>query len=232
MVKSSKNEVRTKEISISKYKKRLTSLEKISKIRSKVSELNSIHSQHSQRNRSMGRNPESYEYDEHYDSNHEEDNDAVIMEANENLEYTGQQNPYDQYGNLKTNQYSKTPNIRVAKNLNNSKIAGLNHQSPDKLNPTGSMPKMDRKDPFGNKVSKGYDYYKESLGKPDFKNNSYGVKGVFTHQSDQFELPAIKESQGAVIFDRKRLDLLKRDTDDTKSTSNISNTYKQTYRIY
>lgn len=230
MVKSSKNEMRAKEISLGKYKKRLTSLERIAKIKSKVSEIHSLQSQNSQRNRSMGRQHDTYDYEDTYEDHEEEE---VIEEASENLEATGQQDPYYNYQpNPKPGQYSKTPNIRVAKNLNNSKVAYVNKQTPDKLKADGSMPKMDQRDPFMNKLVKGYDYYKESLTKPDFKNNSYGVRGIFTHQSDQFELPAIKESQGAVIFDRRRLDMLKKDTDDTKSTSNISNTYKQTYRIY
>lgn len=231
MVKSSKNEIRAKEISIKQYKKRMTSLEKINKIRSKVSEMNSMVSQNSQRNRSMGRQNETYEYDEPYDEAYE-DQDEVIVEAEENLEATGNQDPYYNYSqNQKQMQYSKTPNIKVTKNLNNSKIASLSKISPEKLNPNASMPKVDGRDPFSKKVSKGYDMYKECLTKPDFKNNSYGVRSVFTQQNEQFELPAIKESHGAVIFDRKRLDLLKKETDDTKSTSNISNTYKQSYRI-
>lgn len=231
MVKSSKNEVRTKEISIKKYQKRLTSLEKISKIRSKVSEMNSMHSQNSQRNRSMGRHRESYDYEDTYDDN--EDHDEVIVEAEENLEATGQQDPYyDSAQNVKTAQYSKTPNIRVSKNLNNSKIASLTNISPERLKNDNSMSKLDQRDPFKNKVSKGYEYYKDSLVKPDFKNNSYGVRGIFTHQSDQFELPAIKESQGAIILDRKRLEHLKKENEDIKNTSNVSNTYKQSFRVF
>lgn len=204
MVKSSKNEVRSKDISLSSYKKRLTSLEKISKIRSKVSEMHSSHSQNSQRNISNGRVNDTYEYDEHYDDEHETDD--VIIEAEENLEHTGNQAQYHNYPpNVKSVQYSKTPNIRVTKNLNNSKISNINKLSPERLKPDSSMPKMDNyRDPFQNKVTKGYDFYKDNLNKADFKNNSYGVKSVFTTGSDQFELPAIKESQGAIIFDRKR----------------------------
>lgn len=228
MVKSSKNEVRSKEITLKKFKKRLTSLEKISQIRSKVSEIQSHNSNHSQRGRSRERDHDHYEYEEGYD--YDNQNDEVIVEAAENLEATGNQQPY--YDSpQKPVLYSKTPNIRAHKNMNNSKIAGLGQYSPDRLRADGSMPKMEA-NPFSNKVTKGYEYYKDSLNKPDFKNNSYGMKGVFTQASGDFELPAIKESQGAVIFDRKRLDVLKRDTDDTKSTSNISNTYKQSYRIY
>jgi len=231
MVKSTKNEIKAKEISISKYKKRMTSLEKIAKIRSKVSEINSNESQHSHRNRSLGKQNDTYEYDT-YDESHEPEHDDVIAEAEENLEATGPHDPYNiQSQNAKLSQYSKTPNIRVSKHLNNSKIANIDKVSPERLKADSSMPKMNNRDPFMNKLKKGYDSYKDSLNKPDFKNNSYGVKGVFS-QSEQFELPAIKEAQGAVIFDRRRLDILKKDTDDTKSSSNISNTYKQTYRIY
>ena len=232
MMKSSKNELRSKDISIKKFKKRLTSLEKISKIRSKVSELNSMHSQNSQtsqRNHSIGKHHETYEYEDEYDNY--EDNDEVIVEAAENLEGTGNQDPYYNGLPLKQPQYSKTPNIRVSKNLNNSKIAGLHKLSPDRLRADNSMPKMEH-NPFKKNVNKGYEHYKESLKNQDFKNNSYGIKGVFTHPKDQFELPAIKESQGAVIFDRRRLDSLKKDSEDTRSTTNISNTYKQSYKIY
>ena len=122
-----------------------------------------------------------------------------------NLEHTGNQVQYYNPPNAKSGQYSKTPNIRVAKNLNNSKIVNISKLSPERLKGDNSMPKMDNyRDPFQNKVTKGYDFYKDNLTKPDFKNNSYGVKSVFTTGSDQFELPAIKESHGAVIFDRKR----------------------------
>jgi len=191
--------------------------------------MNSLHSNHSQRDRSQGRNHDHYEYHEGFDD-YEENNDEVIMEADEVLEATGHQEPYYEQ-EQKPTLYSKTPNIRVSKNLNNPKLAELHKLSPDRLRAENSMPKMDH-NPFKNKVKKGYDYYKDSLNKPDFKNNSYGMKGVFTQPSDQFELPLIKEAQGAVIFDRRRLDMLKRDNEDTKSTSNISNTYKQSYRIY
>lgn len=61
MVKSSKNEMRAKEINLKKYKQRLTSLEKISKIRQKVQDAQSIGSQISQRSRSRGRQFETYE---------------------------------------------------------------------------------------------------------------------------------------------------------------------------
>lgn len=249
MVKSSKNEVHSKEISISKYKKRMTSLEKIVKLRAKMSEINSTGSQNSQRNRSLGRQNDTQEYDT-YEDMPERDNDQVIVEAEENLEATGNHDAYyqQQQQNMNLNKYSKTPNIRLSKHLNNSKISNIEKSSPERLKPNDSMPKMSStKDPFMNKVKKGYDHYKDSLNKPDFKNNSYGVKGIFNsgtsnfeshqkgqyfHSDHQFELPAIKESQGAVIFDRKKLDSMKKDSDETKSTVNISNTYKQSYRIY
>ena len=231
MVKASKKEMHSKDISIKKYKKRMTSLERITKLRAKVGEMASNGSRQSQRNRSVGRHHDTYEYDTHEDSRDYE-GDQVIMEAEENLEHTGPQDPYYIQGqNPKSNQYSKTPNTRVSKILNNSKIATLDKPSLERLKADNSMPKMDQRDPFKNKVFKGYDSYKDNLTKPDFKNNSYGIKGVFAQQ-EQFELPAIKESQGAMILDRRQLDILKKDTEDTKSTSNISNTYKQSYRIF
>ncbi|CAI2359114.1 unnamed protein product [Moneuplotes crassus] len=209
MVKSSKNEVRSKDISIKKFRKRLTSLEKISQIRSKVSEIASMNSGRSNRGRSRERDEDHYPYEEEYDYENHHQNHQAIEEAAESLEATGNQQPYYE-SPQKPVLYSKTPNIKISKNINNSKITSLKKYSPDRIHPGRSMPRMNS-NPFSSKVTKGYDYYKDSLSKPDFKNNSYGMKGVFSQASGDFELPAIKESQGAIILDRKRLDVLKRD---------------------
>eukprot|EP00345_Euplotes_harpa_P002134 CAMPEP_0168324518 /NCGR_PEP_ID=MMETSP0213-20121227/4135_1 /TAXON_ID=151035 /ORGANISM="Euplotes harpa, Strain FSP1.4" /LENGTH=618 /DNA_ID=CAMNT_0008326817 /DNA_START=6 /DNA_END=1866 /DNA_ORIENTATION=+ len=211
MVKSSKNEIRSKEISIKKYQKRLMSLERISKIRSKASEIYSNHSQTSHRNRSIGRHNESYDDARaHEIPDDDEETDEVIVEAEENLEETGKHDPRIEYGQqLVGVQFSKTPNIRISKHLNNSKISNVMKDSSEKLKQDNSTTKVDR-DIFSNKSKKGY----------------------FYSDQNSFVLPAIKDSQGAIIFDRKKLDMLMKDIDDTKTTAKISNTYKQSYNIY
>ena len=210
MIKSSKMEVRTKEISLQKFHKRIASLERISKIKSKASEIYSIQSQNSQRNRSVGRQQDSYEYNQTQDED-EGENDEVIVEAEENLEATGTQDPMQNYAQpTKASQYSKTPNIRMSKQFNNSKVSIALKDSPDKLKADFSASKIDENRSFKNKINKSY----------------------FDGEQPSFVLPVIKESHGAVILDRRKLDMLKKDIDNSKNIIKISNTYKQSYNIY
>ena len=210
MVKSSKNEVRTKEISLQKFQRRIASLERISKIKSKASEIYSIQSQNSQRNRSMGRQQDTYDYNPTQDED-EEQNDEAIAEADESLEATGPQDPRLSYPQpTKSSQYSKTPNIRVSKQFSNSKAADVLKDSSEKLKPDFSIPKMEENRSFKGRVNKLH----------------------FENEQPSFILPVIKESQGAVILDRRKLEMLKKDIDNSKNIIKISNTYKQSYNIY
>ena len=52
----------------------------------------------------------------------------------------------------------------------------------------------DLSDVFSVKYYKEYDDYVDHLGKPEFKNNSYGMKSILSHQ--EFELPKIHAKKG------------------------------------
>lgn len=131
------------------------------------------------------------------------------MEAEENLEETNHlKYNFDQQQMIAA-QYSKTPNVKGSKFANNAKMMEITKNGMRGLKADNSMPKIENRNV--NNRSK----------------NKYSIG-----DNSSFVLPTIKESHGAVIFDRKKLDLLMKDIDDTSSVAKVSNTYKQSYNIF
>jgi len=54
------------------------------------------------------------------------------------------------------------------------------------------IPTLAISNPFDSRVEQGYDQYVYKLHRPEFKNNSMGVKNVLANSSSTVELPSIR----------------------------------------
>ena len=210
MVKSSKYEIRSKELNIKKFQSKISSIERNSKNKLKMSEVDSIRTQNSHKNLALPRQPKSREHISMH-SDDDLDNNGIITEAEENLEATGQYDPIQMFPQTpKGYKFTKTPNIRMVKEKNNSKASlGLKEISGNSKIELSGL-KSDDKISIKNKAHK------------------------FTQENDSSSLvlPVIKESHGAVILDKKRFELLKKDIDNSKTLAKVSNTYKQSFNLF
>lgn len=188
MVVSGKRETKSRDITISKLKKRIGQLEKITGIRGQRNMQSDIQSMQSYQNSQRGagkikfEDPQDLSYDE------------GIEEAEEGLEETGRvgQNAQGNYEmqNQGFQPYpSKTPNVKAIKGQS-GKAAMVDHYGSynNQTMPRGP-PSVN---PFNDKLSRGYDDYLDHLEHGDFKNSSNQVKNIFNHsQSKSNVLPQI-----------------------------------------
>ena len=81
----------------------------------------------------------------------------------------------------------------------------------------------------------------DTPAKSDFSGAKSEDKGLYKNKVNKLQidsdstsliLPVIKESHGAVILDKKRFEMLKKDIDNSKNVAKISNTYKQSYNMF
>ena len=233
MLRSSNKQIKVRETDNHRLKKKVDSLERISNIRSKVGNNahSVITNSHDEGSRGRKHTPNRQDFiaedeAEQYETMEFEDHQQTVLDMRTNgvqltrVDEAGMQDSLERRRN--------TPRLVGVKGKSTLNTIGAGRGGDY----VGSPPQIKKKsargmrsvhdeesigtytreknripddlsDVFSVKYSKEYDHYVEHLGKPEFKNNSYGMKSILSHQ--EFELPKINAKKGSLVHLNYRL---------------------------